>query len=275
MSKLSIYETAWIDLVFEDRNKEYGAYQLRRDNPKTTVKSLFIGLLLITTLATLPTIINYFSGTTTVPTIPDAISVALSEIVYPPKPIIKTKTDVAPLPPSDPAPRQTTMTNPVVTESSDANNEVPENKDIQSNATNNSESGTGIPNNIPKSGSENGGGTTGETETININPVPIASLDKMPEYPGGIDNFYKYVGRNFKTPEDELASGTMIRVVVSFVIEKDGSMTDISVIRNPGYGLDKEAIRVLKSLKVKWTPGKIAGQAVRTSYNLPIAVKAP
>jgi protein TonB len=50
-------------------------------------------------------------------------------------------------------------------------------------------------------------------------------------------------------------------------------MSNIKVLRDPGYGLGKEAIRVLKSLKSKWTPGMIAGQAVRTSYNLPITVK--
>jgi protein TonB len=58
-----------------------------------------------------------------------------------------------------------------------------------------------------------------------------------------------------------------------FVIEKDGSMTDIKVLRNPGYGMDKEAIRVLKSLKTKWKPGIKDGQKMRTQYTLPITVQ--
>lgn len=58
-----------------------------------------------------------------------------------------------------------------------------------------------------------------------------------------------------------------------FVIERDGSMTDIQVKRDPGHGLGKEAIRVLKSLKTKWSPGMIDGKAVRTAYNLPITVQ--
>ena len=64
-----------------------------------------------------------------------------------------------------------------------------------------------------------------------------------------------------------------IRVYVSVVSERDGSMTDIQVKRDPGYGLGKEAIRVLKSLKTKWSPGMIGGKAVRTAYNLPITVQ--
>ena len=61
--------------------------------------------------------------------------------------------------------------------------------------------------------------------------------------------------------------------MVSFVIEKDGSMSDIKVLRNPGYGLDKEAVRVLKSLKTKWKPGVKDGQFVRTQYTLPIKIQ--
>ena len=85
-----------------------------------------------------------------------------------------------------------------------------------------------------------------------------------------MDKFYKYVAKNFRSPETD--NDIAIRVLVSFVIEKDGSMTDIRVPRNPGYGLDKEAIRVLKSLKIKWSPGMIKGKPVRTAYSLPINV---
>jgi protein TonB len=96
-------------------------------------------------------------------------------------------------------------------------------------------------------------------------------LDKLPEFPGGISKFYTYVGNNFEKQEIE-GSGS-IQVFVSFVIERDGSMTDIQIKRDPSYGLGKEAIRVLKSLKTKWSPGMINGKAVRTGYNLPITVQ--
>jgi protein TonB len=101
--------------------------------------------------------------------------------------------------------------------------------------------------------------------------VTTVALDKLPEFPGGIHKFYTYVGTNFEKPEIE--SSKAIRVYVSFVIEKDGSMTAIQVLKDPGYGLGNEAIRVLKSLKTKWSPGILAGKAVRTAYNLPIIIQ--
>ena len=101
--------------------------------------------------------------------------------------------------------------------------------------------------------------------------VTSAILDKMPEFPGGINKFYNYIGKNFESPE--VNGESSIRIYVSFVVEKDGSMSNIQVKNDPGYGLGKEAIRVLKSMKTKWSPGMISSKAVRTSYNLPITVQ--
>ena len=79
------------------------------------------------------------------------------------------------------------------------------------------------------------------------------------------------MGNNFEKPEiEDIAT---LRVYVSFVIEKDGSMTDIKVSRDPGYGLGREAIRVLKSLRTKWSPGIIDSKPVRTAYSLPIVLE--
>ncbi|WP_338407963.1 energy transducer TonB [uncultured Flavobacterium sp.] len=101
--------------------------------------------------------------------------------------------------------------------------------------------------------------------------VAFTALDKLPEFPGGMQKLYNYIGNTFEKPEiDGLST---IKINVSFVIEKDGSMTDIQVRRDPGYGLRKEAIRVLKSLITKWTPGMVNSKPVRTSYNLPITVQ--
>ncbi|MBC8643760.1 energy transducer TonB [Flavobacterium lindanitolerans] len=85
--------------------------------------------------------------------------------------------------------------------------------------------------------------------------------------PGGIAGFYAYVKKNYRIPEvDDDVSGN---VIVNFVVEKDGSLTDIKVVRDLGYGTGKEAIRMLKSAP-KWKPGIQNGKAVRVSYNLPI-----
>lgn len=93
----------------------------------------------------------------------------------------------------------------------------------------------------------------------------------MPEFPGGINKFYNYIGKNFETPE--VNGESSIRIYVSFVVEKDGSMSNIQVKNDPGYGLGNEAVRVLKSMKTKWSPGMMGTKPVRTSYNLPITIQ--
>jgi protein TonB len=112
--------------------------------------------------------------------------------------------------------------------------------------------------------------TTPSDGKIN-DPVNTAVLDKMPEFPGGMAKFYTYVGNNFQRPELDVEK--TLKVYISFVIERDGSITDIKVFNDPGYGLGKEAIRVLKSIKTKWAPGILNGKTVRTAYNLPITIK--
>jgi len=277
MSQLSIFEPAWLDLVFEGKNKEYGAYQLRRENSRTTIKALFIALLLVTAAISIPYLTSVLSTTVIAPiSQPVVTHIELTHIITPPKPEPPKKaTNVLPLAPKSEAPKaKPTMANAVVAKKEDATPDVPENKDIP---TVSSPTGTGV-----VSGTTNGNGpntASAGTTTLGEGDDPAGtniykSVDKLPQYPGGIEKFYQYVGKNFRSPEDEQASGSVIRVVVSFVIEKDGSMTDIKVIQNPGYGMDREAIRVLKSLKIKWEPGKVKGNPVRTAYSLPISVKA-
>jgi hypothetical protein len=98
----------------------------------------------------------------------------------------------------------------------------------------------------------------------------IQGLEVKPDFLGGMAKFYKFVGNNFRTPEEEGLSG---KVYVTFVVEKDGSLTDIKVVRDIGFGTGKEAIRVLKSCP-KWTPGEKNGKKVRVLYSIPITINA-
>lgn len=100
-------------------------------------------------------------------------------------------------------------------------------------------------------------------------------LAKVPEYPGGMNAFYEYISKNFRMPS--LDNDLNAKIFVSFVVEKDGTLTDIKVVRDPGYGLAKEAKRVLAAVPEKWSPGIMDGKPVRVNYSLPIAVnfKAP
>ena len=94
-------------------------------------------------------------------------------------------------------------------------------------------------------------------------------IEVKPQYPGGIEAFYKHISKNYITPGDKAFKGG--KVLITFVIEKDGSMTEMKVIRDRGFGTGEEAIRVLK-LCEKWTPAEQNGKKVRVLYSLPIAL---
>ncbi|MFV8368063.1 energy transducer TonB [Flavobacterium sp. LB2R40] len=273
MSKLSLYETDWINLVFQDRNKEYGAYQLRQESTKICLKALFMGLLFSATIFSIPALINYFgqdsSTTIEIPEFKNTI-VQLSDIVpnqleeTPKKLLPEIKKQITKIPF-----KNDQLVNPIIVQASQVNPDSAKNTDNTiAKFTTTDGTTTGVVNTSPSSSTNIGTTNTIDTENTIVNSI---SLDKLPEFPGGITKFYNFVGTNFEKQEIE-GSGS-IRVFVSFVIERDGSMTDIQVKKDPGYGLGKEAVRVLKSLKTKWSPGMIDGKAVRTAYNLPITVQ--
>ncbi len=108
----------------------------------------------------------------------------------------------------------------------------------------------------------------GVADVNNQNSIYNAyGLEVKPEYPGGIQEFYKYIGSKFKVPKSREFKGG--KVFVQFVIEKDGSLSDIKVLKDAGFGTRDEAIRVLKKCK-KWKPAEQQGEKVRCSYTLPI-----
>lgn len=94
-------------------------------------------------------------------------------------------------------------------------------------------------------------------------------VESMPEFPGGLQELYNYLGNNIKYPVMAKESGIQGRVFVTFVVERDGSITDVRVMRGIGGGCDEEAIRVVQSMP-KWQPGKQRGKPVRVQYNLPV-----
>ena len=96
--------------------------------------------------------------------------------------------------------------------------------------------------------------------------------EEMPEFPGGVEALMDYVGRNVKYPEEAKDKEIQGRVFVSFVIEKDGSVNEVKVLRGIGGGCDEEAVRVIKAMP-KWTPGKQKGKPVRVNYQIPINFK--
>lgn len=97
-------------------------------------------------------------------------------------------------------------------------------------------------------------------------------VEKMPEFPGGQEALNRYLVRNIKYPLLAQENGIQGRVVCQFVVNSDGSIVDIAVVRGVEESLDKEAIRVIQSMP-KWTPGRQGGKSVRVKYTLPIRFK--
>jgi protein TonB len=267
MSNVSIYEKNWIDLVFEDKNKAYGAYQLRQENSGTTLFAFLGSLTLILVLLGGWFFFSSFGSkpeTTTIncPVSPTITPVKLTPRVEPTKPMnpkIQAKT-ASP----NKFKKYVASTNP-------EEKEVPVTATIpmtSNTSVNGTEAGSTV---STSTGGESPTLTTTTPTTVGSEPVLSGTLDRLPEYPGGINKFYEYVGNNIEKPEiDEYLS--MISVIMSFVIEKDGTMSNIKVLRSSDKNLEREAIRVLRSLKVKWEPGYKDGEKMRTLYTLPIKV---
>lgn len=97
----------------------------------------------------------------------------------------------------------------------------------------------------------------------------FVTLENPPSYPGGINKFYEFLGKNIKYPTLAIENDVQGNVFVSFIVEKDGSLSDIKIDRRLGFGTDEEAIRVIK-LSRSWNPGMQNGRAVRVKYNIPI-----
>ena len=122
---------------------------------------------------------------------------------------------------------------------------------------------------------------TDDTKNIEITPVVVDEeeeeeeqqiftvVENDPEFPGGMEALYKYLAQNIKYPQLARDNNITGRVYVTFVVERDGSITGCRVLRDIGGGCGQEAIRVVKSMP-KWTPGKQRGKAVRVQFNLPV-----
>jgi protein TonB len=97
-------------------------------------------------------------------------------------------------------------------------------------------------------------------------------VEQMPEFPGGQAALLKWISDNIKYPAIAEENGIQGRVVCTFVVERDGSVTDVQVARSIDPSLDKEAVRVLKKMP-KWIPGKQNGSAVRVKYTVPVTFR--
>lgn len=108
-----------------------------------------------------------------------------------------------------------------------------------------------------------------EEKIVEIDPPKIIS-DIMPEFDGGLEKMYHYLQSNINYPEAAINTGTQGRVYLKFIVEKDGSISNISVLSEVGFGCTEEAVRVVKSMP-NWKPGEHMGKKVRVIFTLPVS----
>jgi protein TonB len=260
--KLDLLNNNWLEIVFEGRNKSYGAYELRKSITKSTVRAFIIGTILFAVLVSIPTLMRM---------IPDrqedtTLDTKITAVKMPPKKE-KPKENLPPPPPPPPKVDQVKFVKPVVAKAEEVVEEIAVVKDLKDKNIG-KETIKGDPD-AELTVEPVGTGVAAVVEEDNT-VYNTAGIEVKPDFPGGMDKFNQFVAKNYQTPEEEGLKG---KVYVTFVVEKDGSLTDIKVLRDIGYGTGKEAIRVLNKCP-KWTPGEQNGKKVRCTFSLPISIQS-
>jgi len=270
MAKINIFKSEWIDMVFEGRNKKYGAYQLRSESPKTTAKALALGIVIFSFAVATPMISRWIGdGLSDGDTAEEEVK--LVEMIELPEPEPEL------LPPPPPVVEQKQAPKNIVDEvqfkplEAVKKDEVPKTPpDIKQfeDATPGNEDNKKSPTGAISIEGESGKAETGVDEPVEDNTVYTTGLQVQPSFPG---SFQDEVMKHFRTPDVD--RDIDVRLYVNFVVEKDGSISNVRCSKDPGYGLAKEAERAVKAVKKKWEPGVQNGKNVRASYTLPIVFR--
>jgi protein TonB len=262
--KLDILKQEWIDVVFTDRNKAYGAYELRKRNGFNTTKALIIGVAAFVFAISLPTIINIIAGF--IPKKEDKVKI-VPVVLQPPPPVNKQKPPPPPPEPPKPKVDQVKFPPPVVKPDNEVKEQPPTVKELEV-ADPGQKNQKGDPNadiviNTPVGNGDEKAVTEDENKIF-------TAVEQEPTPAGGIGKFYEYLGKNIRYPAVAKENNIQGKVFLTFVVEKDGSITDVKVLRGLGSGCDEEAMRVLRAAP-KWKPGIQNGRPVRVQYQVPIS----
>ncbi len=258
--KLDLFRTQWLDLVFAGRNKKYGAYELRKENPKTSVRALLGGAFVFAFAMSTPLLLDLLPDS-------DAKNILDEKVVLVnlDKPKEKLPEPIKPPEPPKPKIDEVKFVEPKVVEAKKVVEEIKTIEDLKDKTIaakdQKGDKDAEIVIDRPTGNAEK------DAEVIDNNVYSSAGIEVQPEFPGGWGNFGKYVAKNYRTPEVE--QDLKGRVFVEFVVEKDGSLTDIKVVRDLGFGTGAEAIRMLKSAP-RFKPGVQNGKTIRVRYSLPI-----
>ena len=275
MAKVDLIDNSWVDLVFEGKNKEYGAYVLRKETGKRNLKALIwvlIGIAAIFAIAYANLAIqNAMKQNVSVET-----DVELSKLAQKKEAKVERKEPV-----------KVEMEQKVVEKvKSSVKFTAPEIKkddevkpeDELKSQDDLSKTNTAI-GAFDVKGNDEAEGEVLKAKEVVVDEKPKEEetkvfdvVEQMPQFPGGPNALFEYLSKNIKYPVVAEENGIQGRVIVTFVVERDGSITDVKVAKSVDPSLDKEAQRVVKSMP-HWIPGKQNGSAVRVKYTVPVTFR--
>ena len=274
MAKLDLVSNEWTDLVFEGRNQDYGAYKLRKGTTKRNVWSIII-VALAAVLLYLGLQLQHMVEANR--QVENTQAIELSALEQKKKEAKVEKKEVVKVEPEkvvEKVKSSVKFTAPVIKKDS----EVKEEDEIKLDEVEKSNKAVGA---FTVEGNDEVGGEVLKAKEEIAAPEPpkpveenkvFDVVEQMPSFPGGMGALMNWLSQNIKYPVIAAENGVQGRVIVQFVVEKDGSITDVKVAKSVDPSLDKEAARVVGSMP-HWIPGKQNGSAVRVKYTVPVTFK--
>lgn len=276
MSKIDLISNEWTDLVFEGRNQSYGAYKLRKTTGKRNLWALII-VALAAVLLYLGLQLQRMAEANK--KVENTQAVALAKLNTEKKKEAKVeKKEIIRQEPEkvvEQVKSSVKFTAPVIKK----DEEVKEEDEIKLDEVQKSDKAVGA---FTVEGNDEVGGAVLKAKEDIAAPEPpkhvveetkiFTVVEQMPMFPGGDPALMGYLRDNIHYPTVAAENGVQGRVVVGFVVERDGSITDVNIIRSVDPSLDREAMRVVKSMP-RWTPGKQNGSAVRVKYQVPVTFR--
>ncbi|HBY53519.1 MAG TPA: energy transducer TonB [Marinilabiliales bacterium] len=261
--KINLFNEAWVDLLFKKRNQEYGAFELRKDSSRRHRVGIIVALIVLILVIFVPILYKQIiekvkDRNVEVTTLSN---IEIEKKVEKPKDIIIEK-------PAPPLKSSIKFTPPVIK----PDEEVQEDEEIK---TQEELINTDVNISVAdiKGTDEENGQDIGDLNNMIVGEdttsTPYAVVEQMPEFPGGEAALQRYLHNSVKYPNIAMENGIQGKVYVGFVVERNGSISNVRIARGVDASLDKEAMRVVR-LMPKWIPGKQNGEPVRVSFTAPI-----
>ena len=276
MAKVDLIDNSWVDLVFEGKNQEYGAYVLRKETGKRNVKALvwvLIGIAAIFAIAYANLAIqNAIKQNASIDT-----DVELSKLAQKKEAKVERKEEVKKVELEQKVVEKVKSSVKFTAPEIKKDDEVkPEDELKSQDDLSKTNTAIGVYN---VEGNDEAEGEVLKAKEVVVDEKPKEEetkvfdvVEQMPQFPGGPQALFEYLSKNIKYPVVAEENGIQGRVIVTFVVERDGSITDVKVAKSVDPSLDKEAMRVVKSMP-NWIPGKQNGSAVRVKYTVPVTFK--